>query len=1181
MKLHSEFQAAQLEATERNIDENKLRGGSWNFEQDPDGIKALQVYNQSRRPDKPAFDAGFLVQPEFSALIVTIILFRHCKEICARWNSTENKQAITALAKLQRDGGDVTVDDVVAMQQHVNGRMLLGGFFPEVTKEELVGLPHGYLPALAYSLVNGLCADQYGKTGAAEMKVYAKRQALRHEWNLFLYNVFWIVTNTPSLRWPLLFPVLEEEQKQRAGGGAAPVPPKPSKPQVNSPERLYPNLSQPPSPQMGRAQRVYPILPQRPLPSRNVGRAGSGRGSQDLPTGKGPGNRSATIPTKQPTTENPWSFSPVLNSRPANNSDAKQERLPTQSVSVWLVKKKSNTTRDLTPAPLPRPNYDYDSSSSSDESNEEEEQEPGPTISMQAQNGSDVPGALDRKHQAEQPSPATGKTRRVTFSASPNDAGTRAVNGPSGPSPSSVGTSDGARNQARQSSRLPTAKQVALFRNPAPPNDARMLAVNAPRGPSPPNFGKKEEIEDEQKELQEPNGDDENQGLHGPDPADGAREELQEPNEGDENQGLHDPDPADAADGAQGEPQEPNEDDENQGLHDPDPADAADGAREELQEPNEDDENQGLHDPDPADGAREELQEPNGDDENQGLHDPDPADGAREELQEPNGDDENQGLHGPDPADAADGAQGDALAQALQGLVIEETEAEAMVGDAEKLVKNAADAAQKVQLQDGQVPVPELEKEIELKLDFHNAMAHLLSKPPTVNNDAILVIEAAAESTPDDDLRNKLITFLNRVDIWKQRKEALAKKKKEIEEIRKAMRKRVRKKPGKTRITNSAVLPKYVPGAARAAAGRRGFLRKQLKKIPNGYTYAEVSSINISRNAAAQEECEKAVLVWRWQGTATMQVVAKGAPESCWTKFRRALCSAQPNELAFEVLLKLPGNTWESVCKPSSFLEDREVATKQLEGIVRVLALDQLVRGEHEVQLHPAIKTRLLLTAHNMLFSGTVGAPLSEGLSLLLPDTVDRRGLFLKYGRSPLTMQDQQFFRQYELCVMPEKAEQYDARFCMFLPSTGKIPSFVKLGKTDSKFEFTATTKQEKSKEMQAWITKEIGKSKAVWLAWNVQSSVPADHWTLIAQTISEISTVKQVVCSFNFSDEDFVSRFVTVFSSEFNLAENIALPHPFLMATRRLRPKQERLVLLSKESMIPYVHERIRIQKV
>eukprot|EP00808_Paulinella_micropora_P007473 g39717.t1 len=265
-KAYSEFQAARVEETEKRIAESKLRGGSWDFKQDPDGNKALQVYNQTFAKDKPDFDVGFLVQPEFSALTVTTILFRHWRELVAVWENTENKQAVKALAELKRDGGDVTVDNMLLMQHHVNGRMVAtGGFFQEVTKEELVGLLPGYFAALAYSLVNGLCADQYGKTGAAEMKVYARRQAQRHNWNLFLYNVFWIVTNTPSLRWPALFPVLEEEQKQPAGGGAAPVLPKPSEPQVNKPGRLYPNLSQSPSPQMDRAQRLYPILPSRNL----------------------------------------------------------------------------------------------------------------------------------------------------------------------------------------------------------------------------------------------------------------------------------------------------------------------------------------------------------------------------------------------------------------------------------------------------------------------------------------------------------------------------------------------------------------------------------------------------------------------------------------------------------------------------------------------------------------------------------------------------------------------------------------------------------------------------------------------------------------------------------------------------------------------------------------------------
>eukprot|EP00808_Paulinella_micropora_P024646 g47190.t1 len=377
------------------------------------------------------------------------------------------------------------------------------------------------------------------------------------------------------------------------------------------------------------------------------------------------------------------------------------------------------------------------------------------------------------------------------------------------------------------------------------------------------------------------------------------------------------------------------------------------------------------------------------------------------------------------PDDAA--AQEDAV-QVIEGLEIEAAETEALVGDAEKLLLNAADAARNIELQDVQVHVPVLEKEINLKAEFHDAMARLLINPATVDNNTRQVIEAAAtQKALDDDSKRNLEALLESVTLVEQQKEALAKKMQEIKDARNALGKKVRKKPGKARITKPAVSSKVVPGAA--AGGKRGFLLEQLKKIPNGYTYAEVPSINVSRNAAAQEECQTAVLVWRWQGTATMQV-AKGALESCWTKFRRALCSAKPDELAFEVLLTLPDNTWDLVCKPSSFLEDREVATKQLEGIVRVLALDKLVRGEHEVQLPPAIKTKLLLTAHNMLFSGTVGAPLSEGLSRLLPKTVvDRRGLFLKYGRSPLTMQDQQFFRQYELCVMPEKQEQYDARF--------------------------------------------------------------------------------------------------------------------------------------------------------
>eukprot|EP00808_Paulinella_micropora_P024565 g77723.t1 len=532
-----------------------------------------------------------------------------------------------------------------------------------------------------------------------------------------------------------------------------------------------------------------------------------------------------------------------------------------------------------------------------------------------------------------------------------------------------------------------------------------------------------------------------------------------------------------------------------------------------------------------------------------------------------------QGLAAEEGQQVLDGVPDDAAAQEDAVQVIEELELEAAETEALHVTFNC----RLVRF------VPVLEKDINLKAEFHAAMAQLLSNPATVDNDAIRVIEAAANNAPDDASKRDLEALLEIVTLVEQQKEALAKKRQEIEDTRKALGKKVRKKPGKARITKPAVPPKDVPGAARAAAGRRGFLRKQLKKVPKGYTYAEVPSINVSRNAAAQKECETAVLVWRWQGTATMQnQVAKTAPESCWTKFRRALCSAKPDELAFEVLLKLPGNTWDLVCKPSSFLEDREVATKQLEGVVRVLALHQLVRGEHEIQLPPAIKTKLLLTAHNMLFSGTVGAPLSEGLSRLLPKTVvDRRGLFLKYGRSPLTMQDQKFFRQYELCVMPEKEEQYDARFRMCLPSTGKIPTFVRLGKkTNSKFEFTATTQEEREKQLQAWMQTQIGKSKAVWLAWNVQPT-QKDVWSFVAHIISKISTVKQVVCSFSFSDEDFVSSFVTVFSSEFNMAENIALPHPFLMATRRLRPKQERLVLLSTESMIPYVHERIRTQKV
>eukprot|EP00808_Paulinella_micropora_P018982 g73405.t1 len=528
------------------------------------------------------------------------------------------------------------------------------------------------------------------------------------------------------------------------------------------------------------------------------------------------------------------------------------------------------------------------------------------------------------------------------------------------------------------------------------------------------------------------------------------------------------------------------------------------------------------------------------------------------------------------PDDAA--AQEDAV-QVLEELEVEAAETEALVDDAEKTLLNAVNTARAVKLPDGPVHVLELEKDINLKAEFHKATARLLSNPATVDNNIRRVIEAAANNAPDDASKRDLEALLESVTLVEQQKEDLAKKRQEIEDTRKALRKRRSKKPGKARITKPAVSSEIVPGTA--AAGKRGFLLEQLKKIPKGYTYALVPSINISRNAAAQEECQTAVLVWRWQGMATMQV-AKGAPESCWTKFRRALCSAKPNELAFEVLLKLPVNTWDLVCKPSSFLEDREVATKQLEGIVRVLALDQVVRGEHEVQLPPAIKTKLLLTAHNMLFSGTVGAPLSEGLSRLLPKTVvDRRGLFLKYGRSPLTMQDQQFFRQYELCVVPETKDQY-VEILMDCPATG--PRFLcTFGKTTSPFKSAATTSvtiDQMEQELLKWIQTGISKHEAVWLNFAMPPGV-ADLWQTIAVAISKISTVKLVVCEFNSDNEDLVSRFVTVFSSEFNLAENIALSHPLLMATRRLRPKQERLVLLSYESMKPYVHERNHTQKV
>eukprot|EP00808_Paulinella_micropora_P023116 g45708.t1 len=62
-KAYSEFQAAQLTETENTKDASKLRGGSWDFEQDPDGNTALQVYNRLLGMTNLSLTWAFLCNP--------------------------------------------------------------------------------------------------------------------------------------------------------------------------------------------------------------------------------------------------------------------------------------------------------------------------------------------------------------------------------------------------------------------------------------------------------------------------------------------------------------------------------------------------------------------------------------------------------------------------------------------------------------------------------------------------------------------------------------------------------------------------------------------------------------------------------------------------------------------------------------------------------------------------------------------------------------------------------------------------------------------------------------------------------------------------------------------------------------------------------------------------------------